>query len=120
MLQVQSCDHFEFRSGPAPPPILTASTPGSVEHMADEFTRRALQDLFDVPAGCTLGRGRDVAAGVGVYDSLRVECAWITSILAREMRPTAPELLQPEVSGWLRFFRYTSAVPLWQNGSDGN
>jgi len=70
------CKHFEWVTSAPPAPLPTPATPGSVEHLVDIATKKALQKLFEVPADAELGVGRDVTASREPYDHLRVECAW--------------------------------------------
>ena len=60
-------------------------TPGSVEYLINEVTRRSLPDLFEIPPQADLSVGCDVGEG-GDHDHLRVECAWRVSNLLKRAR----------------------------------
>ena len=70
-------------------------TPVSVEYLINEFTRRSLPDLFEIPPQADLSVGCDVCKG-GDHDHLRVECAWRVSNLHNAhgsfLRATAEEM----------------------------
>ena len=63
-------------------PVLT---PVSVEYLVNEFTRRSLPDLFEIPPQADLNVGCDICEG-GDHDHLRVECAWRVSNLLKWAR----------------------------------
>ena len=77
-------------------------TPGSVEYLFNEFTRRSLPDLFEIPPQADLSVGCDVGEG-GDHDHLRVECAWRVSNLVKGARyqafmPNGASLGQPSLA----------------------
>ena len=77
-------------------------TPGSVEYLINEFTRRSLPDLFEIPPLADLSVGCDVGEG-GDHDHLRVECAWRVSYLVKRARyrafmPDGASLGQPSLA----------------------
>ncbi|CAE8669573.1 unnamed protein product [Polarella glacialis] len=80
------CDKFDFLTDAAPTPPPTAQTPGSVEYVVDEITRRQLQELFHIPFGAELGTGRDNRERSTPYDYLHVECAWRVANPQRQKR----------------------------------
>jgi hypothetical protein len=71
-----SCSLFKWLTAEPKAPAPTPETPGSVEHVVPEVTRRLLSQLFEVPADAGLGHGRDNADVTAVYDHLAIECAW--------------------------------------------
>ena len=77
-------------------------TPGSVEYLINEVTRRSLPDLFEIPPQADLSGGCDVGEG-GDHDHLRVECAWRVSNLVKGARyqafmPNGASLGQPSLA----------------------
>ena len=77
-------------------------TPGSVEYLINEVTRRSLPDLFEIPPYVDLSAGCDISEG-GDHDHLRVECAWRVSNLLKRARyqafmPNGASLGQPSLA----------------------
>ena len=57
-----------------------------LENLVNEFTRRSLPDLFEIPPQAKLFVGCDVGEG-GDHDHLRVECVWrVSNLLKRAVR----------------------------------